>query len=121
MPPQKYCHSGLSLNLSVGLSIGLSLFIAIGALSLSMSAWAQNEAPPSTLRPDAQQKSAQERQAREQRQKQIKNTVDCFISERRLNPNKHTTCIYKCPNGKLESESVAPGYQCPPRMNVIQR
>nr|UOZ97465.1 hypothetical protein NCPCFENI_01386 [Cupriavidus sp.] len=117
MPPKTYHYTGLSL----GLSIGLSLCIAVGALSLPVSAWAQREAPPSTLRPDAQQKSAQERQAREQRQKQIKNTVDCFISERRLNPNKHTTCIYKCPNGRIESENVAPGYQCPPRMNVIQR
>jgi hypothetical protein len=103
------------------LTIGLSLVMATATLSLPLSVSAQREAPPSTLRPDAQQKSAQERQAREQRQKQIKNTVDCFISERRLNPNKHTTCIYKCPNGRLESENVAPGYQCPPRMNVIQR
>jgi len=121
MTPQKHRHPGLSLSLSLGLSTGLSLCIAVGVLSLPVSAWAQKEAPPSTLRPDSQQKSAQERQAREQRQKQIKNTVDCFISERKLNPNKHTTCIYKCPNGRLESENVAPGYQCPPVMNVIQR
>lgn len=121
MPPQKYRHAGLSLRLSLGLSTGLSLCVALAVLSLPMPAWAQKEAPPSTLRPDSQQKSAQERQAREQRQKQIKNTVDCFISERKLNPNKHTTCIYKCPNGRLESENVEPGYQCPPRMNVIQR
>lgn len=95
--------------------------LAVVFLSVHPSALAQREAPPSTLRPDSQQKSAQERQAREQRQKAVKNTVDCFISERRLNPNKHTTCIYKCPSGKLESENVAPGYQCPPKMNVINR
>lgn len=121
MPPQKFRCTGLSLNVSLGLCTGLSVFIAIAALSLPMSASAQRESPPSTFRPDAQQKADQERRAREQRQKQIKNTVDCFISERKLNPNKHTTCIYKCPNGRLESENVAPGYQCPPRMNVIQR
>lgn len=108
-------------SVSKKLSIGVSLMIAAATLSLPISVSAQREPPPSTLRPDSQQKSAQERQAREQRQKQIKNTVDCFISERKLNPNKHTTCIYKCPNGRLESENVEPGYQCPPRMNVIQR
>ena len=94
---------------------------AAALLSVHSPTLAQREPPPSTLRPDSQQKSAQERQAREQRQKAVKNTVDCFISERRLNPNKHTTCIYKCPSGKLESENVAPGYQCPPKMNVINR
>jgi hypothetical protein len=100
----------------------LALALATSVLMVvPFPGWAQREAPPSTLRPDSQQKSAQERQARELRQKQIKNTVDCFISERKLNSNKHTTCIYKCPNGRLESENVAPGYQCPPRMNVIQR
>jgi hypothetical protein len=50
-----------------------------------------------------------------------KPTMDCYISERVLNPNKHTTCTYKCPNGRLESENVGPGYQCPPMMNVIRR
>lgn len=103
------------------ISITMVAAALIAIITPAAPVLAQREAPPSTLRPDSQQKSAQERQAREQRQKQIKNTVDCFISERKLNPNKHTTCIYKCPNGRLESENVAPGYQCPPRMNVIQR
>ena len=102
-------------------NLGPRLVLCAVLLGLAIPSWAQKEAPPSTLRPDSQQKAAQERQAREQRQKALKNTVDCFISERVLQPNKHTSCIYKCPNGKLESENVGPGYQCPPRMNVIQR
>ncbi len=103
------------------MTLGPLVAIATVLLCVVVPASAQREAPPSTLRPDSQQKAAQERQAREQRQKALKNTVDCFISERVLQPNKHTSCIYKCPNGKLESENVGPGYQCPPRMNVIQR
>ncbi len=50
-----------------------------------------------------------------------KKTINCYIGERIKNPNGHTTCIYKCPNGKPASESVAPGYTCPPMMNIIDR
>jgi hypothetical protein len=50
-----------------------------------------------------------------------KKTINCYISERIKNPNGHTSCIYKCPNGKPASESVAPGYTCPPMMNIIDR
>jgi len=103
------------------MKLGRLVSTAAVLLCVAIPAWAQKEAPPATLRPDSQQKAAQERQAREQRQKALKTTMDCFISERILQPNKHTSCIYKCPNGKLESENVGPGYQCPPRMNVIQR
>ena len=98
------------------------IFIAgVISLSVGIPASAEREAPPPTLRPDAQRKAELERKTREKRQQAIKNSMDCFISERVLQANKHTSCIYKCPNGKLESENVGPGYQCPPRMNVIQR
>ncbi len=50
-----------------------------------------------------------------------KKTINCYIGERIKNPNGHITCVYKCPNGKPASESVAPGYTCPPMMNVIDR
>jgi hypothetical protein len=77
--------------------------------------------PPSTLRPDSAEKAAQEEQARRDREARIRNTQNCYIEERRLNPNQHTTCIYRCPDGKIESENVAPGFVCPPMMNVIKR
>jgi len=79
------------------------------------------EKPPSTLRPDAVQKSQQEQQAKREREKRIRNTQDCYIEERRLNPNQHTTCIYRCPDGKIESENVAPGFYCPTVLNVMKR
>ena len=50
-----------------------------------------------------------------------KKTINCYIDERIKNPNGHTTCVYKCPKGKPASESVAPGYTCPPMMNIIDR
>jgi hypothetical protein len=100
-------------------------FIRISLCSLIVAAVAAcsdgRDKPPSTLRPDAVQKSQQEQQARRDREKRIRNTQDCYIEERRLNPNKHTTCFYRCPDGKVESENVAPGFHCPTVLNVIKR
>jgi hypothetical protein len=96
--------------------------VSIGIVPAVLAACGNSrEKPPSTLRPDAVQKSQQEQQAKRDREKRIRNTQDCYIEERRLNPNKHTTCIYRCPDGKIESENVAPGFYCPTVLNVIKR
>ncbi|MGA1254203.1 MAG: hypothetical protein ACO3WN_10300 [Burkholderiaceae bacterium] len=92
------------------------------ALLMSLTGCSDSrDTPPSTLRPDAAEKAAREQQARRDREERIRNTQDCYIEERRTNPNQHTTCIYRCPDGKLESENVAPGFVCPPMMNVLDR
>lgn len=102
-----------------------TLLIRASALGLLLAFLAGcdggRDKPPSTFRPDAAQKAQQEQQAKRDREKRLRNTQDCYIEERRLNPNKHTTCIYRCPDGRIESESVAPGFYCPTVMNVIKR
>lgn len=49
------------------------------------------------------------------------NAMNCYISERRVNrDNTRLNCIYKCPNGKTESEVVPKGVSCPPYVNVAK-
>jgi hypothetical protein len=93
----------------------LLLFVGVG---IGESAFSGNESP--NLRPSNAEKALLERKQREERARKIKG-VDCTIKDRVVNKNKHITCIYKCPNGKTESESVEPGLSCPPIMNVIAR
>lgn len=99
------------------------LWVALAvAAAIGLSACSNDrDKPPSTLRPDAVEKAEREQQARRDREQRIRNTQDCYIEERRLNPNQHTTCIYRCPDGKTESENVAPGFHCPTVLNVIKR
>lgn len=103
--------------LLAGALVAKSMLLLVGA-GIGESAFSKNDSP--NLRPSNAEKASLERKQREERARKIKG-INCSIKDRVVNKNKHITCIYKCPNGKTESESVEPGLSCPPIMNVIAR
>jgi len=50
-----------------------------------------------------------------------KREMNCNIVERKKNPNKSTTCTYKCPDGKPEFVNVDEGFSCPAVANVMRK
>lgn len=69
---------------------------------------------------EVEQDRAQAEQIRA-REKAKLNTMNCYLRERVKNENGKTTCIYNCPGGLTESESVSPGESCPSQLNVMKR
>jgi len=50
-----------------------------------------------------------------------KEPVACYISERKINrENTRINCIYKCPDGRSESEVVPRSAQCPSKIEVTR-
>ncbi|MDA0665508.1 MAG: hypothetical protein O2848_02135 [Proteobacteria bacterium] len=50
-----------------------------------------------------------------------KEPVNCYISERKINrDNTRINCIYKCPDGRSESEVVPRATQCPAKIEVLR-
>lgn len=50
-----------------------------------------------------------------------KEPVNCYISERKINrENTRINCIYKCPDGRSESEVVPRANQCPAKIEVLR-
>lgn len=62
-----------------------------------------------------------QQQLRQERLRAIENTQNCRISERIRLDDGRTTCMYRCPNGRPESETVSRGEQCPSVLNVLVR
>ncbi len=62
-----------------------------------------------------------QQQLRKERLKAIQNNQDCRIAERIRLEDGRVTCMYRCPNGRPESETVSRGEQCPSIMNVLVR
>ncbi len=50
-----------------------------------------------------------------------KKEMNCNIVERKKNPNKSTTCTYKCPDGQPEFVNVDEGFSCPAVANVLRK
>lgn len=50
-----------------------------------------------------------------------KREMNCNIVERKKNPNKSTTCTYKCPDGQPEFVNVDEGFSCPAVANVLRK
>ena len=50
-----------------------------------------------------------------------KREMNCNIVERKKNPNKSTTCTYKCPDGQPEFVNVDEGFSCPAVANVMRK
>jgi len=50
-----------------------------------------------------------------------KREMNCNIVERKKNPNKSTTCTYKCPDGQPEFVNVDEGFGCPAVANVLRK
>ena len=57
------------------------------------------------------------------REKARRDSINCYLRERKKNSDRGTTCIYKCPSvkGRVESNSIGPGFSCPSMMNVLRR
>ena len=57
------------------------------------------------------------------REKARRDSINCYLRERKKISDGGTTCIYKCPSvkGRVESNSIGPGFSCPTMMNVLRR
>ena len=57
------------------------------------------------------------------REKARRDSINCYLRERKKNSDGGTTCIYKCPSvkGRVESNNIGPGFSCPTMMNVLRR
>ena len=57
------------------------------------------------------------------REKARRDSINCYLRERKKISDGGTTCIYKCPSvkGRVESNNIGPGFSCPTMMNVLRR
>ena len=57
------------------------------------------------------------------REKARRDSINCYLKERKKLSDGGTTCMYKCPTvkGRVESNSIGPGFSCPTMMNVLRR
>jgi hypothetical protein len=74
-----------------------------------------------SFRKTDEQASRVQQQLKQERLRQINNTQNCRIAERVRLEDGRTTCVYRCPNGRPESETVSRGEQCPSVLNVLVR
>jgi hypothetical protein len=50
-----------------------------------------------------------------------KEPLSCYISDRKINREQtRINCIYKCPDGRLESEVIPRAAQCPSKIEVVR-
>lgn len=50
-----------------------------------------------------------------------KEPLSCYISERKMNREQtRITCVYKCPDGRSESEVIPRSAQCPSKIEVVR-
>ena len=57
------------------------------------------------------------------REKARRNSINCYLKERKKLSEGGLNCIYRCPSvkGRIENNSVGPGFSCPTMMNVLKR
>ena len=57
------------------------------------------------------------------REKARRDSINCYLRERKKLSDGGTTCIYRCPSvkGRVESNSIGAGFSCPTMMNVLRR
>jgi len=96
-------------------------YIIIGLLLVTFSA----DAVPPPRGIDPVEAKRQERKAKIEREKARRDSIWCYIKERKKNDDGGFNCIYKCPTKKnknrIENNNVGPGFSCPTRMNVLRR
>tara|TARA_R100001510_G_C7644204_1_gene201681 strand:- start:1093 stop:1407 length:315 start_codon:yes stop_codon:yes gene_type:complete len=73
----------------------------------------------------------QERKAKAEREKARKDSINCYITERKKRSDGGFNCIYRCPlkfnpktrkrEYRVENNNVGPGFGCPSVMNVLRR
>jgi hypothetical protein len=88
--------------------------------SLSSSAHAAVP-PPRGASKDPMERNRKARAEKIKREKARRDSINCYIRERKKLEDGGLTCIYKCPKGRTESNSIGPGFRCPTMMNVLRR
>ena len=91
----------------------------ISFLSLSSPAYAVP--PPRGASKDPMERNRKARAEKIKREKARRDSINCYITERKKLEDGGLTCIYKCPKGRTESNSIGPGFRCPTMMNVLRR
>ena len=89
-------------------------------LSVALLYGCSSDESSSFRKSEAEANRSQE-QLRQERLRAIQNTQNCRIAERIRLEDGRVTCMYRCPNGRPESETVSRGEQCPSVMNVLVR
>ncbi len=77
--------------------------------------------PPRGASKDPIERNRKARAEKIKREKARRDSINCYITERKKLEDGGLTCIYKCPKGRTESNSIGPGFRCPTMMNVLRR
>ena len=102
-------------------------YIIIGLLLFAFSA----DAVPPPRGIDPVEAKKRERKQKIEREKARRDSINCYITERKKRGDGGFKCIYRCPmkfNSKtrkreyrVENNNVGPGFSCPSVMNVLRR
>ncbi len=96
--------------------------ISIGPLTvISFSSSVHAVPPPRGASKDPMERNRKARAEKIKREKARRDSINCYITERKKLADGGLTCIYKCPKGRTESNSIGPGFRCPSMMNVLRR
>ncbi len=89
--------------------------------SFTMISDANAVPPPRGASSDPIERNRKARAEKIKREKARRDSINCYITERKKLEDGGLTCIYKCPKGRTESNSIGPGFRCPTMMNVLRR
>ena len=82
-----------------------------------------NAVPPPRGQGDPLEAKRKARIDKIKREKARRNSINCYLKERKKLSEGGLNCIYRCPSvkGRIENNSVGPGFSCPTMMNVLKR
>ena len=108
-------------NILLFLTILNSVFHNNPSTFLSLSTPVHAVPPPRGASKDPMERNRKARAEKIKREKARRDSINCYITERKKLEDGGLTCIYKCPKGRTESNSIGPGFRCPTMMNVLRR
>ena len=88
---------------------------------LSFTSAAHAVPPPRGASKGPMERNRKARAEKIKREKARRDSINCYIRERKKLDDGGLTCIYKCPKGRTESNSIGAGFRCPTMMNVLRR
>jgi hypothetical protein len=109
------------LNILLFSSLTSNFFHNKPSTLLSLSSSAHAVPPPRGASKDPMERNRKARAEKIKREKARRDSINCYITERKKLEDGGLTCIYKCPKGRTESNSIGPGFRCPTMMNVLRR
>ena len=77
--------------------------------------------PPRGAETDPIKANRKQRAEKIKREKARRDSINCYLTERKKLDDGGLNCIYKCPKGRTENNSIGPGFRCPTMMNVLRR